>query len=182
MVKGTLDVHATSDMHVRAVAKHKHRAKDAMARQLTLEGGGMKRKTPATVANLSSTLAVAKLVAGGGGSAGIPPTAISCLLDQSFTTLTAKMNHGFPQGKAIVKTYMPSGVELAESRIRDMVAGKKISFAIDGGAAEIDHGVKVIVLNALSPQLKYAVTLSLTFRLCHEDAKSQVSNSVCPRG
>lgn len=166
--------HEQSATHTTAVERFNSKSKEAQGRQSSLLEGGIKRKSAASTTLYARALAMASIVAGGDGSAGVPYTSIPALFSQALMKLFEIMRSGVPGTTTIRDEDMPNGVQLVKDRIKDKLNGRPISLAIDGGGAKLANGNKVVVLNALSSAFEYALNISLTFLMCHEDAEKQV--------
>ena len=174
--------HAASGAHQSNAAA----ATAAGMRQATLGEVGVAIEAPAPFnrSERARTLAVASLAAGGNGAAGVPPNAISALMDPAQLVLQQNMGGGFPAPLTIIRVDLPAACALVCDWIRDVFFVRWVTtfaLAIDGGSCNLAWGRKCLALMALSPNAPFDVCLGLNFAFAHENGASQAAfiNQVC---
>lgn len=119
--------------------------------------------------HLVEALLVGKLCAGGSGAAGLPPTSVPRLFDKSTLGLLAELSNGMPQPSTVIESTLPRAVRLVEDRIKKMLEGKPLSFAVDGGSSPVlICSRKLVVVVAAGLGLKYDVVLDVHVLERHE--------------
>ena len=165
--------HYASQQHANNVAKAAQ-----SGRQTTLGNAGVTRASPgaAELRQQSRFLAVASLVAGGDGAAGVPPSSIHSLMGREQLILHGHMGGGFPSTRVIIDTDLPASVELVYDWIRNVYFKQyvtTIALSVDGGSSGLAQGRKCLGLTCLSPAAPFDVCLGLEFAYSHETGKSQ---------
>jgi hypothetical protein len=86
-----------------------------------------------------------------------------------------------PSDTTIRNIDVPTLVDLVKKRITDLLrpAGRtpiRFSLAIDGGSSKLAHGMKLVTVVVLSPEIPHGeAVLDIEIRIHHEDSESQAA-------
>lgn len=121
------------------------------------------------------TVLVTKLVAGGGGAAGIPYSSVPALLAQDTLSVIKARSGGMPVAAYIREAVLPAGLEAIKDRIKADLLSKQFSLAIDGGSCSLANGAKIVAVMAVGPTLRHDYVLATHTMWVHENAAVQAT-------
>lgn len=160
-----LERHQESDAHSR-------QAKAAQKQLTLMEAGGVVHREAEEIRERRHLLVMGGLLAGGNGSAGLPPTACSSLLDADMLLLLRRVD-AVSSPRTIFRDDLPAIVSMLKAYIKNMIGDKQIALGIDGGHSNLADGVKLLAILAISPELSCDVLLDLRLLPFHETASIQ---------
>jgi hypothetical protein len=164
--------HFANSKHLERVEQH-----DKTLRKIEDVGGVTEAGAAAAKARARAhvALVVGKLVGGGDGAAGIPPTSVPRVFSRDMLRALAAMDNGFPQGAETTTVVVPEAVTLVEGRIKRMVQDLPLVMYIDGGSSKLALGRKVVCVCASSMDLEYDLLMDVLVIDHHETAASQAA-------
>lgn len=164
--------HMESSVHAAKAAAY-----DARARRLSEMPSGPKARPAAQavreVRHMLEAAVIGRLVSGGNGAAGIPPSSVDKVFSKELLEAIKCMSNGFPQETAILDRVLPDAVRHVKDRIKTKLSDMPLVLYIDGGSSHLADGRKVVCVCGSSMGLEYDLLLDLVVLDCHENSEIQ---------
>jgi hypothetical protein len=154
-----------------AVASGSKRPRDAQ--QSLPEMGAVKRRIVLDDALRARALFTGYLVA-----AGVPYSTAATLMTRDMFALVDAMRSGASSRRTMHDTDMPTTVSMVKAYIKENVIDRDFAISIDGGAASLLYGVKVVAITIVAPYLPHDLLAFIETRFEHETGRSLADNVV----
>jgi len=164
--------HMESPVHAAKAAAY-----DTSVRRLSEMPSGPKAQPAAQavreVRHMLEAAVIGRLVSGGDGAAGIPPSSVYKVFSKELLEAIKCMPNGFPQEDASLNRALPDAVRHVKDRIKTKLSGLPLVLYIDGGSSHLADGRKVVCVCGSSMALEYDLLLDLVVLDCHENSEIQ---------